>query len=230
MLLVEHSQKSQADFRYRIFNADGQEVEQCGNGVRCVGEFLCRQDLHNGQGITLDTNAGLIVLYREENDLWRVDMGKPEFEPQNIPLSASGRQTLYTVSMSSAPVEFMAVSMGNPHAVLQVDDVDQAEVERLGPLVQSHGIFPQGVNVGFMEIVDSMNIRLRVYERGVGETDACGTGACAAVATGINAGRLESEVAVSLRGGDLKIKWDGEGQSLWMTGPAVTVYEGQIEI
>lgn len=230
VLLIEACEHANADFRYRIFNADGQEVEQCGNGVRCVGSYLSRHGLYTGNSVRLDTINGIIRVYSEEDGLVKVDMGVPVFEPEEIPIAVTTRQDAYSLVTADDTLEFMAVSMGNPHAVLLVDDVEQAPVEKLGPLIQSQAMFPQGVNVGFMQIIDPAHIRLRVYERGVGETQACGTGACGAVATGIITGRLESEVEVELRGGDLCISWAGEGQALWMTGPATTVYEGQIDI
>ncbi len=230
VLLIEESDSDAADFRYRIFNADGNEVEQCGNGVRCIGKYLENRELLQKPTASLMTCNGLMTIHYEQDGQVRVDMGAPVFEPRDIPLALDERQSSYEISQGDVSLQLMAVSMGNPHAVLLVEDVDKADVEFLGPLVQSQPLFPNGVNVGFMQVVDTGAIRLRVYERGVGETDACGSGACAAVATGINAGRLGPEVVVSLNGGDLKINWDGEGQPLWMTGPAVTVYEGQIEI
>ena len=230
VLLIESSPLAEADIRYRIFNADGAEVEQCGNGVRCVGEYLRQQGLVSGDNIRVDTNAGMVTIYFEDNEMIRVDMGVPVFEPQSIPLEASARKAVYTISLEEQEVEFMAVSMGNPHAVLVVDSTETVAVERLAPQIQAGGMFPQGVNVGFMQIIDPGHIRLRVYERGVGETQACGTGACAAVATGINTGRLEQQVDVELLGGHLHINWAGDGEPVWMLGPATSVFEGQIEI
>ena len=230
VLLIDKSDLAEADFRYRIFNADGREVEQRGNGVRCVGEYLYQRELHGGEGIRVMTESGLVTLYRVSDNSWRVDMGVPVFEPADIPLNTTSRQDSYDISVDSGSLEFMSVSMGNPHAVLTVEDTHDANVEVLGPQVQSNEMFPEGVNVGFMQVLNPGHIRLRVYERGVGETNACGTGACAAVATGINTGRLDPEVVVSLNGGDLMINWHGEGYPLWMTGPATTVYEGQIEL
>lgn len=230
VLMIEASESSAADIRYRIFNADGEEVEQCGNGVRCIGDYLRRRSLIDGNSVTVETNSGLVTIYLEGLDQIRVDMGVPLFEPADIPLASTQRKMQYHLSLSSAELEVMAVSVGNPHAVLLVEDIEQAPVSSIAPRIQQHSLFPEGVNVGFMEIVDSSHIRLRVYERGVGETLACGTGACGAVAVGIITGRLGNEVDVELRGGNLTINWAGEGQAVWMTGPATTVYEGQIEI
>jgi len=230
VLMIEASESSAADIRYRIFNADGGEVEQCGNGVRCIGDYLRRRSLIDGNSVTVETNSGLVTIYLEGLDQIRVDMGVPLFEPADIPLASTQRKMQYHLSLSSAELEVMAVSVGNPHAVLLVEDIEQAPVSSIAPQIQQHSLFPESVNVGFMEIVGSSHIRLRVYERGVGETLACGTGACGAVAVGINTGRLGNEVDVELRGGNLAINWAGEGQAVWMTGPATTVYEGQIEI
>lgn len=230
VLMIETSESPAADIRYRIFNADGTEVEQCGNGVRCIGDYLRRRSLIDGNSVTVETNSGLVTIYLEGLDQIRVDMGVPLFEPADIPLASTQRKMQYHLSLSSAELEVMAVSVGNPHAVLLVEDIEQAPVSSIAPQIQQHSLFPESVNVGFMEIVDSSHIRLRVYERGVGETLACGTGACGAVAVGINTGRLGNEVDVELRGGNLAINWAGEGQAVWMTGPATTVYEGQIEI
>jgi len=230
VLVIEASQTPGVDIRYRIFNADGNEVEQCGNGVRCVGEYLRRRSLVEGETIKVETVNGMVTLYLENNHQIRVDMGIPVFEPRAIPLAATQMQIQYALVLDSTRVEVMAVATGNPHAVILVEDVRQAPVSSLGPKIQQHGLFPEGVNVGFMEIVDPAHIRLRVYERGVGETLACGTGACGAVAAGINAGKLANEVDVELKGGNLQISWAGEGHAVWMSGPATTVYEGQIEI
>ncbi len=230
LLMIESSEMSDVDIRYRIFNADGAEVEQCGNGVRCVGDYLRKRALIDGNSIRVETINGLVTIFFEENDQIRVDMGVPGFEPGDIPFAAVERQPIYPLSLDGGNIELMAVSIGNPHAVLIVDDVDNAPVATLGPAIQQHSKFPDSVNVGFMQILDSSHIRLRVYERGVGETLACGTGACGAVAGGINAGRLGNKVDVELMGGNLQISWAGEGQVIWMSGPATNVYDGQIEI
>ncbi len=230
ILLIEPSQLAGVDIRYRIFNADGGEVEQCGNGVRCVGDYLRKLSLVEGDSVKVETSAGLLTIYFEDEELIRVDMGVPEFEPKNIPFDIGKRKTSYSLSLDSGEIELMAVSMGNPHAVIVVDDVKLAEISTIAPQIQSHKSFPRSVNVGFMQIVDPEHIRLRVYERGVGETLACGTGACAAVVVGINAGRLDSKVDVELSGGHLSINWAGAGTAVWMVGPATTVFEGQIEL
>ena len=230
ILLLEPGEKPEADVRYRIFNADGGEVEQCGNGVRCVADFLYQRGYVTKDEVVADTLAGLIKVYREENGLIRVDMGVPRLTPSDIPILAPEQALEYSLEMSDGPVSFCAVSMGNPHAVISVNDTEQAHVQQLGQSLQQHEFFPEGVNVGFMQIIDSSHIRLRVNERGVGETLACGTGACAAVVAGKITGKLQGEVDVELLGGHLAIAWDGEGQPVWMTGPATTVYEGQISL
>ena len=230
ILMIEPSQTPGVDIRYRIFNANGEEVEQCGNGVRCVGDYLNRRALVEGDSIKVETMNGLVTIHLESDQLIRVDMGIPVFEPSLIPMASTERKTQYLLRFDSGDVEIMAVSIGNPHAVLLVDEVLQAPVSSLGPAIQQHALFPESANVGFMEIVDESYVKLRVYERGVGETLACGTGACGAVAVGRIAGRLANEVEVELNGGNLKITWAGEGEAIWMTGPATTVYEGQIEI
>jgi diaminopimelate epimerase len=230
VLMIESTQTPGMDVRYRIFNADGAEVEQCGNGVRCIGDFLRRRSLIESDAIKMETMNGLVTIYFENDDQIRVDMGVPAFKPADIPMAVAEEQEFYNLMLDSGDIEIMAVSMSNPHAVLVVDDLEQAPVTTLGPLIQQHPVFPESVNVGFMQILDSSHIRLRVYERGVGETLACGTGACGAVAAGINAGRLGKDVDVELKGGNLRISWAGDGQHVWMTGPATTVYEGHIEI
>lgn len=230
VLLLEPPGRSNAHVHYRIFNHDGREVEQCGNGARCVARYLHENGLADHAEVVVDTAAGLIKLYPESGHQVRVNMGVPEFEPARIPLKAGDRMPLYSLSLEQEPVEFRAVSMGNPHAVLEVADVDRAPVGTLGPLIQQQSVFPKGVNVGFMQIIDRGRIRLRVYERGAGETLACGTGACAAVVTGIQAGRLDIEVSVDLPGGGLQVRWSGEGEPVWMTGPAEFVYQGSIEL
>jgi diaminopimelate epimerase len=230
LLMIEKSQTPEVDIRYRIFNADGNEVEQCGNGVRCVGEYLRKRGLTEKEQIVVETINGIVTIYFENDDQIRVDMGVPVFEPKGIPMAVKEQQLFYPLIIDATELEYMAVSMSNPHAIVLVDDVETAPVLTWGPLIQQHNNFPESVNVGFMQILDPEHIYLRVYERGVGETLACGTGACGAVAAGINAGRLEHEVDVELRGGNLQISWAGEGQVVWMSGPATTVYDGQIEI
>ena len=229
LLLVEKPGDPAAEFRYRIFNADGGEVEQCGNGARCFAVFVRDQGLTSSSVIPVETAGGLIEL-RIEGDQVTVDMGIPDFEPESLPFIAEKRAESYDLMVNGAEYAIAAVSMGNPHAVLTVDDVDTAPVERLGAAIESHQRFPQRVNVGFMQIVSRNEIRLRVYERGAAETLACGTGACAAVAAGQQQGELDEQVTVRLPGGELMIRWQGEGQSLLMTGPATTVFHGSISI
>jgi diaminopimelate epimerase len=230
LLLVEKPTVPDADFRYRIFNADGGEVEQCGNGARCFVRFVHEQGLTDKKEIRVETARGIISPRLEENGMVTVDMGAPRFTPDEIPFVADGRASTYTLDVADTSVYAGAVSMGNPHAVQIVDNVDTAPVEQQGPLIERHARFPQRVNAGFMQLVDEHNIRLRVFERGSGETLACGTGACAAVVTGIQWGKLATPVTVSMRGGDLTIRWEGEGKPVMMTGPAVTVFEGEITI
>jgi len=230
LLLVEKSQRPDAEFRYRIFNADGSEVEQCGNGARCFARFVVDQGLTDSQTIPVETKSGLIQLKIETDGRVTVDMGEPNFDPASLPFEAKGQPEYHELVVNGEKYAIGAVSMGNPHAVLLVDSVKEAPVKTLGPAIESHPRFPQRVNVGFMEIEDRSNIRLRVYERGAGETMACGTGACAAVAVGIKNRLLDERVQVELRGGDLTIYWPGEGAHLKMTGPAETVYKGQIEL
>ena len=227
LLLVEKSGSPAAEFRYRIFNADGGEVEQCGNGARCFAVFVREKGLTDNSVISVETAAGLIELIVEKNQV-TVDMGVPVFQPEHLPFLTKNQAETYPLMVNGAEYAISAVSMGNPHAVLQVDDVDAADVETTGAAIESHKQFPQRVNVGFMEIVNREKIRLRVYERGAGETLACGTGACAAVAVGRLLGKLNEQVTVYLHGGSLMINWQGEGQRLLMTGPATTVFQGKI--
>ena len=230
VLLIEPDPDPAVDVRYRIFNAAGEEVEQCGNGARCIARYLVEQGRVNGREIRAATMKGVITLYPEADGQVRVNMGVPIFEPARIPLRVDRRQTFYTVETAAGHVEFMAVSMGNPHAVIHVQDCAAAEVERIASAVQASQVFPEGVNVGFMELLDPARIALRVHERGVGETLACGTGACAAMVCGRLYQGLEKEVDIGLKRGHLVVSWEGEGCPVWMTGPAATVYRGQIEL
>ncbi len=227
LLLVEKPNNQAADFRYRIFNADGGEVEQCGNGARCFAVFVRDRGLTTKSVITVETAGGLIEL-KIEQGLVTVDMGVPDFRPQSLPFLTENQAERYYLMVNDAEYAIGVVSMGNPHAVLQVDNIETAEVEKIGAAIERHKQFPQRVNVGFMEIIDRNEIRLRVYERGAGETLACGTGACAAVAIGRQLGKLDEQVTVRLHGGHLTIYWPGEGQNLLMKGPATTVFQGQI--
>jgi diaminopimelate epimerase len=230
LLLVEASEQDDAQFRYRIFNANGREVEQCGNGARCFARFVRLKGLTQAERIQVQTKAGRIELIIQDDGQVSVDMGRPRLEPEDIPFQAMVRAQRYALSIKGETVEIGAVSMGNPHAVMEVPNVDSAPVAKLGPQIEKHPRFPQHVNVGFMEVIDRSRIRLRVFERGVGETLACGSGACAAVVIGRNQGTLEETVTVELRGGDLVVSWAGEHQPVLMTGPATFVFEGKIDL
>ncbi len=230
ILVVERAQSEDADFRYRIFNADGGEVEQCGNGARCFVRFVHEQGLTDKRAIRVETLAGIITLKLEDDGEVTVNMGVPNFNPADIPFLTDSDELVQTLEFAGRSAQLTAVSMGNPHAVQVVANVDSAPVARDGPLIEAHPRFPKRVNAGFMEIVDRHHIRLRVYERGAGETLACGTGACAAVVVGIRRGLLDAPVQVAMRGGELTIAWAGHGQPVWMTGPAVTVFTGEFEL
>jgi diaminopimelate epimerase len=228
LLIVEAPYDPETDFHYRIFNADGSEVEQCGNGARCFARFVSMKGLTNKRTIKVSTKKGKMVLNLSQDNLVSVDMGVPEFDPKRIPFSAKQKEKTYILRAGERTLFSGAVSMGNPHVVTAVDNIQTDDVATLGPLLESHERFPERVNAGFMQVIDRNHIALRVYERGVGETQACGSGACAAVAVGILQGQLNNEVKVTLLGGELTIKWDGEGKPLFMTGPATHVYDGQI--
>jgi len=228
MLIVEPPTDPDMDFRYRIFNADGSEVEHCGNGARCFAKFVRDKRLTAKETVAVETQKGPIYLTITEDRQVVVDMGQPVLEPQQIPFSADQQAATYPIDVAGQTIEISAVSMGNPHGVLVVDSIDTAPVESWGPELEAHPKFPAKANIGFMEIVDRNTIRLRVFERGAGETLACGTGACAAVVAGQLRGLLDPGVTVQLPGGTLQIDWNGAGQPLVMTGPATTVYEGQI--
>lgn len=230
LLVVERAQQPGVDFRYRIFNADGGEVEQCGNGARCFVRFVREQGLTDKREIRVETKSGVITLTAADDINVTVNMGVPVFEPTRIPFQSDSDAFVQPLDVAGSAVPITAVSMGNPHAVQVVADVDRAPVAQQGPLIESHPRFPARVNAGFMQVVDAHHIRLRVFERGAGETLACGTGACAAVAAGIVRNLLESPVRVSTRGGELNIAWAGEGQPVLMTGPAVTVFEADIHL
>jgi diaminopimelate epimerase len=230
VLLVERPTRADTDFRYRIFNADGGEVQQCGNGARCFVRFVHDKGLTDKREIRVETLAGIIAPRLEADGQVTVNMGTPLFEPERIPFVAPQRAFAYPLEVGGAVVEISALSMGNPHAVQRVDNVDGAPVTTQGPLLERHPRFPQRVNAGYMQVLDRGHIKLRVYERGAGETLACGTGACAAVVAGIVRGWLDHEVTVSARGGMLSVRWQGEGRPVWMTGPAVTVFTGEIDL
>jgi diaminopimelate epimerase len=231
LLLVESPQSAEADFRYRIFNADGGEVAQCGNGARCFARFVRDNGLTNKGTICVETVSGLIYPKIQEDGMVTVDMGPPIFTPENIPFVAEKQSETYSLDLGKlGKVEISALSMGNPHAVTLVDNIESAPVLEQGPCIESHVNFPERVNAGFMEVVDRSTVNLRVYERGAGETSACGTGACAAAVAGIRLGLLENEVTVSLPGGNLVINWAGdEASSVFMTGPTEHVFDGEIE-
>lgn len=229
VLLVEAPRTAGVDFTYRIFNADGSEVEQCGNGARCFAEFVREKGLTDKDNIVVETASGVIELQVPTDGTVTVDMGVPRFEPSALPFDANPA-TVYELDVNGETFIIGAVSMGNPHAVLQVEDINTADVEHLGPLIESHERFPNRVNVGFMQVVDRSHINLRVYERGAGETLACGTGACAAMVVGRQQGLLDDKVSVSLPGGQLQIQWVGESEPVIMTGPATSVFEGEMQL
>lgn len=229
LLLVEKA-RGDADFRYRIFNANGEEVEQCGNGARCFVRFVHEQGLTDKKTIQVETLQGVITPTLGADGEISVNMGVPRFEPADIPFHANQRALTYPLTINDKQIEICIVSMGNPHAVRIVPDIEHAPVAGEGPLITTHPYFPNGVNAGFMQIVDRAHIKLRVFERGAGETLACGTGACAATVCGILLRKLNNDVLVTTSGGTLRIRWQGAGQPVWMTGPAETVFTGEIKL
>jgi diaminopimelate epimerase len=247
-LVVSPPRRPGTDVYYTIFNADGGEVEQCGNGARCVAEWLRLQGRTRADHLAMDSRGGLIHAKFGRPGIVSLDMGEPRFDPASLPFvpqpapaaagvadagaatTASQREHFHRLQVAGREVEFAIASMGNPHAVLFVDEVATAPLAELGPAFQVHAAFPRQVNVGFLQVVDAAHVKLRVFERGVGETQACGTGACAAVAVGRKAGRLASDVEVALPGGTLSIRWAGPGERLWMTGPAQVAFQGQVEL
>ena len=229
-LLLEPARAAGTAAYYRIFNADGSEVEQCGNGARCVARYLQLRGRVGTDGqVAMGSPSGVIEAQARADGLVAVNLGVPDFNPAAVPFKAAGLEASYRLQLGAEQVEFGALSMGNPHAVLRVTDIATAEVERLGKALQADAHFPASVNVGFMQVIDAGHIRLRVYERGVGETLACGTGACAAVAFGRNLGVLGSEVAVHVPGGLLGVHWEGPGHGIWLRGPAAVAFTGQVE-
>ena len=230
VLIVERATTAGADFRYRIFNADGGEVEQCGNGARCFVRFVRDKRFTTKDEIAVETLFGMIYPRLEPDGSVTVNMGVPRFEPAAVPFQAGARENVYDLEVDGGQLQVSVLSMGNPHAVQVVPAVDDAPVNTQGPLIERHPRFPRHVNVGYLQIVDRRHVRLRVYERGAGETLACGTGACAAVVAGRQRGLLDDKVDVKLLGGTLRVSWAGEGQPVWMTGPAVTVFEGTIDL
>jgi len=230
LLVVEPPRSKDTDFYYRIFNADGGEVEQCGNGARCFVRYVHERGLTAKRAIRVGTLGGVIEPRLEADGQVTVDMGVPVFDPARIPFEAPAEAPLYDLEINKKTIKINALSMGNPHAVQIVEHVDTAPVASEGPLIESHPRFPRRVNAGYMQVVDRSHIRLRVYERGAGETLACGTGACAAVVAGIRRGLLDARVHVATRGGDLVIVWPGPGAPVMMTGPAVTVFDGEAQL
>ena len=230
VLLVERSPSEEADFRYRIFNADGGEVEQCGNGARCFVRFVHDHKLTSKREIVVVTKSGLISPRLEDDGRVTVNMGAPIFEPSRIPFDSDSDAAVQPLVVNGLTLQISAVSMGNPHAVHIVDDVELADVATLGPLIENHARFPRRVNAGFMQVVDRSHIKLRVHERGAGETMSCGTGACAAVVIGIRRGVLDTVVQVATHGGVLTIRWAGGASPVLMTGPVMSVFEGEINL
>jgi diaminopimelate epimerase len=230
LLIVEAPSNPDVDFRYRIFNSDGSEVEQCGNGARCFARFVLDKRLTTKKLIRVETKSGVIELDVRNDGQISVEMGAPRLVPADIPFQADAKALNYPLEVDGQTVQIAAVSMGNPHAVLRVDDVNSAPVRELGPKIEHHPRFPQRVNVGFLQVIDRHRAQLRVWERGAGETQACGTGACAAAVAAIAQGWMDSPLTLDLTGGRLLIEWAGEGHPVIMTGPAVRVYEGQVRL
>ena len=229
LLIVEPPVSDVAAFRYRIYNADGGEVAQCGNGARCFARFVTEQGLTDLDIIPVETNSGLLKLEAIDATRYRVDMGVPRFEPAEIPLRAKKRQALYQTDYEGREISFSAMSIGNPHMVIQVDDVDTAAVETLGPYFEAHMQFPERANIGFMQVLGRDCFKLRVFERGAGETRACGSGACAAMVAGVQLGLLDHAADATLLGGELNLEWQGEANPVMMTGETAMVYQGEIE-
>jgi diaminopimelate epimerase len=229
-LILEPPRDAGSRVFYRVFNADGSEVEQCGNGARCIAALMYARRPELGREFKMQSAGGTVDARVHADGLVSVNMGVPNFEPRSLPMEAPAEAAVYSLRIGDEEVEFGAVSMGNPHAVLLVQDVKAAPLERLGPAIERHPCFPQRTNVGFMEIIDRTHVRLRVFERGVGETRACGTGACGAVAVGRRRGALDAQVRVELPGGTATVSWGAPGEPLWLTGPAQTVFRGSIDI
>lgn len=230
LLLVEAPTNPDVDFRYRIFNSDGSEVEQCGNGARCFARFVLDKRLTTKKRIRVETKSGVIELDVRNDGQVRVDMGPPRFVPADIPFQAQAQALAYTLEVDGQALEIAALSMGNPHSVLRVEDVNSAPVRELGPKIENHPRFPARVNAGFLQVLDRHHGKLRVWERGAGETLACGTGACAAAVAAIAQGWMDSPVELELPGGRLTLEWAGPGQPVMMTGPAARVFEGQVRL
>lgn len=230
VLLIEPPSDKNIDFNYRIFNCNGTEVEQCGNGARCMGRYIADQQLSGKKSVLLKTKNRVMEVTTKNKDLVTANMGAPIFTPSDIPFNSDQQQQLYPMEAGPHSVEIAVLSVGNPHAVIQVEDIDTAEVDNIGTLIQAHTLFPESVNVGFMQIMDRQTIKLRVYERGVGETQACGSGACAAAVAAIQQNLVDSQVNLELLGGSLSIEWHGDDEPIMMTGPAETVFHGKIKL
>ena len=230
VLVIEPPTDRNIDFNYRIFNCDGSEVEQCGNGARCIGRYIKDQQLSGKKTLRIKTRNRVMEITTTTKNMITANMGEPSFIPTDIPLDSEQQNDLYSIDINNSSLKIAALSVGNPHAVLQVDNIDQADVETIGTLIQKHSLFPESVNVGFMQIIDRQNLALRVYERGVGETQACGSGACAAAVAAIKQGLVDKTIEIKLLGGKLTIEWHGEGQPILMTGPAETVFHGKIKL
>lgn len=230
VLVIEPPTDRNIDFNYRIFNCDGSEVEQCGNGARCIGRYIKDQQLSGKKTLRIKTKNRVMEITTTTKNMITANMGEPSFIPADIPLDSEQQKDLYSIDINNSSLKIAALSVGNPHAVLQVDNIDQADVETIGSLIQKHSLFPESVNVGFMQIIDRQNLALRVYERGVGETHACGSGACAAAVAAIKQGLVDKTIEIKLLGGKLTIEWQGEGQPILMTGPAETVFHGKIKL
>lgn len=230
VLVIEPPTDRNIDFNYRIFNCDGSEVEQCGNGARCIGRYIKDQQLSGKKTLRIKTKNRVMEITTTTKNMITANMGEPSFIPADIPLDSEQQNDLYSIDINNSSLKIDALSVGNPHAVLQVDNIYQADVETIGTLIQKHSLFPESVNVGFMQVIDRQNLALRVYERGVGETQACGSGACAAAVAAIKQGLVDKTIEIKLLGGKLTIEWQGEGQPILMTGPAETVFHGKIKL
>jgi diaminopimelate epimerase len=230
VLILEPPADKNSDFNYRIFNCDGTEVEQCGNGARCMGRYIADQQLSGKQTVLLQTKNRVMEVSIKPKNLVTANMGAPLFKPPEIPFISDQEEKLYPIETDTERYEIAAISVGNPHAVIQVEDVDTTAVSNIGPQIQAHNKFPESVNVGFMQIIDRQTIKLRVYERGVGETQACGSGACAAAVAAIQQNLVDSKVKIELVGGVLWVEWQGNDQPILMTGPAETVFHGKINL
>lgn len=230
LLLVERPETEEADFRYRIFNADGGEVEQCGNGARCFARFVRDQELSEKDELVVETLGGIIRLKVESDGQVTVNMGNPEFEPGLIPFKAEAQQEHYTLDLTTEEIRIFTLALGNPHAIQFVENIDLAPVKTQGPRIESHPRFPNRVNAGYAQVVDRGHMRVRVYERGVGETLACGSGACAAMVVARKQGLVDDEVRIELPGGGLTVRWLEGREPVWLTGPATTVFTGSIQL